>query len=217
MTKTIAKLNKLNNPESFIQVNTIKGFKYVDKAGEIVNAYHKKNIAPQFAMGLNGLVIEQPKDKIEQLKITSQVIWEKFSEIDSLDMISNLFSTDAENILKILEVEKISRVGWRNYFVYEFSSKEKQDEYLKKFTVIDKTNPSLVRLEVKTGKDFSANLMIQPVIKNDTNKTHGVLFDIDIFQSGEFDSKSISKILKEFRQYLADENGFLSVVNSTFE
>ena len=108
-------------------------------------------------------------------------------------------------------------MGWRNYFVYEFSSKEKQDEYLKKFTVIDKTNPSLVRLEVKTGKDFSANLMIQPVIKNDTNKTHGVLFDIDIFQSGEFDSKSISKILKEFRQYLADENGFLSVVNSTFE
>ncbi|MDP2933714.1 MAG: hypothetical protein Q8N81_06325, partial [bacterium] len=67
MTKTIAKLNKLNNPESFIQINTIKGFKYVDKAGEIVNAYHKKNAAPQFAMGLNGLVIEQPKDKIDQL------------------------------------------------------------------------------------------------------------------------------------------------------
>ncbi len=217
MSKTIAKLNKLNNPESFIQINTIKGFKYVDKAGEIVNAYHKKNIAPQFAMGLNGLVIEQPKDKIDQLKVTAQVIWEKYSEIDSLDMILNLFSADAEKILKILEVEKISRVGWRNYFVYEFPSKEKQDEYLKKFTVIDNTNPSLVRLEIKTGKDFSANLMIQPVIKNDTDKTHGVLFDVDIFQNGEFESKNISKSLKEFRQYLADENGFLSVINNTFE
>jgi len=217
MSKTIAKLNKLNNPESFIQINTIKGFKYVDKAGEIVNAYHKKNIAPQFAMGLNGLVIEQPKDKIDQLKVTAQVIWEKYSEIDSLDMILNLFSADAEKILKILEVEKISRVGWRNYFVYEFPSKEKQDEYLKKFTVIDNTNPSLVRLKIKTGKDFSANLMIQPVIKNDTDKTHGVLFDVDIFQNGEFESKNISKSLKEFRQYLADENGFLSVINNTFK
>ena len=217
MSKTIAKLNKLNNPESFIQINTIKGFKYVDKAGEIVNAYHKKNIAPQFAMGLNGLVIEQPKDKIDQLKVTAQVIWEKYSEIDSLDMILNLFSADAEKILKILEVEKISRVGWRNYFVYEFPSKEKQDEYLKKFTVIDNTNPSLVRLEIKTGKDFSANLMIQPVIKNDTDKTHGVLFDVDIFQNGEFEIQNISKSLKEFRQYLADENGFLSVINNTFK
>lgn len=217
MSKTIAKLNKLKNPESFIQINTIKGFKYVDKAGEIVNAYHKKNTAPQFAMGLNGLIIEEPKDKIDQLKVTAQVIWEKFSEIDSLDMISTLFSTDAENILKILEVEKISRIGWRNYFVYEFDSKEKQDQYLKKFTVIDNTKPSLVRLEIKTGRDFSANLMIQPVIKNDTDKTHGVLFDVDIFQNGEFESKNISKTLKDFRQYLGDENGFLSVINNTFE
>ena len=217
MSKQIQKINNLKKLEGFLQLNFSKGFKYVDKAGEIVNAYHKKNTAPQFAMGLNGLVIEQPKDKIDQLKVTAQVIWEKFSEIDSLDMISNLFSADAEKILKILEVEKISRVGWRNYFVYEFSSKEKQDEYLKKFTVIDNTNPLLVRLEIKTGKDFSANLMIQPVIKNDTDKTHGVLFDIDIFQNGEFESKDISKSLKEFRQYLADENGFLSVINNTFE
>jgi len=217
MSKTIQKLNKLKNPESFIQINTIKGFKYVDKAGEIVNAYHKNNSVPQFQMGLNGLVIEQPKDKIDELKVTAQVIWAKFSEIDSLDSISTLFTKECESILKILEVEKISRIGWRNYFVHEFLSKEKQDEYLKKFTVIENTKPTVMRLEIKTGKDFSANLMLQPVIKNDENKTSGILFDIDIFQNGEFEPKDISKLLREFRQYLAVENGFLSVVNNTFE
>jgi len=217
MSKTIQKLNKLKNSEAFIQINTIKGFKYVDKAGEIVNAYHKNNSVPQFQMGLGGLVIEQPKDKIDELKITSLIIWARFSEIDSLDMISNLFSKEAESILKILEVEKISRVGWRNYFVYEFQNKEKQDDYLKKFTVIKDTKPSIIRLEIKTGKDFSANLMLQPVIKNDTEKTPGILFNIDVFQNKEIEPKDISKLLKEFRQYLADENGFLSVVNNTFE
>jgi hypothetical protein len=217
MSKTIQKLNKLKNPESFMQINTIKGFKYVDRAGEIVNAYHKNNSAPQFQMGLNGLVIEQPKDKIDELKITAQVIWAKFSEIDSLDSISTLFAKESENVLKILEVEKISRIGWRNYFVHEFLNKEKQDEYLKKFTVIKDTKPTIVRLEIKTGKDFNANLMLQPVIKNDENKTSGILFDIDIFQNGEFEPKDISKLFKEFRQYLADENGFLNVVNNTFE
>jgi len=33
MSDTIQKLNKLKNPESFIQINTVKGFKYIDKAG----------------------------------------------------------------------------------------------------------------------------------------------------------------------------------------
>jgi len=217
MSKTIQKLNKLKNPESFIQINTIKGFKYVDKAGEIVNAYHKNNSTPQFQMGLNGLVIEQPKNKIDELKISAQVIWAKFSKIDSLDSISTLFAKESENILKILEVEKISRIGWRNYFVHEFLNKEKQDEYLKKFTVIQDTKPTVIRLEIKTGKDFNANLMLQSVIKNDENKTSGILFDIDIFQNGEFEPKDISKLLREFRHYLADENGFLNIVNNTVE
>ena len=217
MSKAITKLNKLNNPESFIQINTIKGFKYVDKAGEIVNAYHKKNSAPQFSMNLNGLVIQEPKDKIEQLKITAQVIWAKFAEPDSLDMISTLFSKETEVISKILEVEKISRIGWRNYFVYEFADQAKQDEYLKKFTVIKETKPSVIRLEVKTGKDFNANLVIQPVIKNNEAKTLGILFDVDVFQTGEIEIGDVSTTLKSFKQYLADDNGFLSVINSTFE
>lgn len=74
MNKVIQKLNKLKNPESFIQLDTIKGFKYIDKAGEIVNIYHRNNSAPKFQMGLNSLVIEQPKDKIDQLKVTANVI-----------------------------------------------------------------------------------------------------------------------------------------------
>jgi hypothetical protein len=217
MSEKIQKLNKLKNPESFIQVNTIKGFKYIDKAGEIVNFYHKKNIAPQFQMGLSGLVIDQPKDKVDELKVTARMIWARFSEIDSLDSISNFYSKDAETILNILEVDKISRIGWRNYFIYEFSNKEEQNKYLKKFSIIDNTKPSLIRFEVETGKDFNANLMIQPVIKNDDEKTPGVLFDVDIFQNGEINSTDISKLLKEFRQYLANTDGFLSVINNTFK
>ncbi len=217
MSKTIKKLNKLNNPESFIQINTIKGFKYIDRAGEIVNTHYKKNAPPIFTMGLNGLVIEQPKHKIEQLKVTPQVIWMKFTEIDSLDMVANIFFEEAQKILQILEVERVNRVGWRNYFVHEFQNKAKQDEYLKKLAVIKDTKPSVVRLEIKTGKDFGANLILQPVIKNDTEKTTGILFDIDVFQNGEIELKNIPELLKGFRQYLADENGFLSVVNNTFE
>lgn len=217
MSKVIQKLNNLNNPESFIQVNTIRGFKYVDKAGEIVNVYHKNNIAPQFTMGLDGLVINDPKEKVEQLKITSQEVWVKFAKPDSLDMISNIFSKDVDLILKVLEVEKVSRIGWRNYFVYEFQNQERQDEYMKKIASIKEAKLSVIRFKVNTGKSFNASLGLQPIEKNDDVKTACVLFDIDIFQNGEIKINDIPTILKNFRQYLADDYGFLNVINSTFE
>lgn len=216
MSKTIQKLNKLKNPESFIQVNTVKGFKYIDRAGEIVNLYHKKDAAPQFSMNLNGLIVEEPVEKIDQLKVTSQVFWIKSSTVDSLDMLATTFTQETEKVLNVLEVEKLNRVGWRNYFVHEFKDKNEQEEYLKKFTVIENTLPLILRLEVKTGKDFSANLVLQPVVKEEENKTFGVLFDIDLFKNGEIEKSDIGKLLKDFREYLADDDGFLSVVNQTF-
>lgn len=217
MAKPIQKLNKLNNPESFIQINTVKGFKYIDRAGEIVNLYHKKDVPPQFSMGLDGLIIKEPIDKVNELKITSETFWMKFLEIDSLDMISSIFTKEAEKNLKILEVEKGNRIGWRNYFIYEFKSEEEQKNYLKKFIIIEKTKPSLVRLEINTEKEFNANLVIQPVVKNDSEKTKGILFDIDLFKHGDIKIEDISKTLKNFREYLNDENGFLGLINNTFE
>lgn len=217
MGKIIQKLNNLNNPESFIQVNTIRGFKYVDKAGEIVNIYHKNNTAPQFTMGFDGLVINDPEEKVEQLKVTSQEVWVKFAKPDSLSMISDIFSKEVDLILKVLEVEKVSRIGWRNYFVHEFQNWDKQDEYMKKIAPVKGAQLSVIRFKVNTGKNFNANLGFQPIEKNDATKTPCVLFDIDIFQKGEIEINDIPTMLKNFRQYLADDHGFLSVINGTFE
>lgn len=215
MSKKVKKLTRLKNPESFIQANTIKGFKYIDNAGEIVNSYHNKNVVPLFQMTPTALVIEKPKDKIDALKISSQVVWAKFSEIDSLDQIANLFSKEAENIFQILEVTRIRRLGWRNYFVYELDKSEPPDKYFKKFSVIPSTKTSIVRMEAITSKDFGGNLMLQPVIKNDPDKTLGILFDIDLFREVEIDAKDVSATLTAFRKYLTDENGFLKIVNDT--
>lgn len=216
MSDTIQKLNKLKNPESFIQINTIKGFKYIDKAGEIVNIYHRNDVAPEFSVGLNGLVIQAPKDKIYELKVTPQIIWMKFTEIDSLEMISNSFNTESKSILDILNVDTISRVGWRSYFIYEFNNKESQEKYLKKFTNFKNGTLSIARFDLETKKDFKANLMIQPVIKNDENKTPGVLFDIDIFQSGKIASSDILKTLNSFKEFLRSTDDFLAILNGTF-
>jgi len=211
----IRKLSALKHPASFIQVNTIKGFKYIDKAGEIVNRYVVDEIPPQFSMGLHGLIIEKPKEKIEELKVSPQVIWMKFQEPDSLDMIADIYSKESLEILKILGVDKVSRIGWRNYFIYEFKNEQEQKKYLSSLHKISNQKLSLLRLEVETNSYFAANLIIQPVVKNDENKTRGVLFNIDVFFREEMEISKISNMLKDFRNYLKE--GFLITLNHTFD
>ncbi|NQV13695.1 MAG: hypothetical protein HQ530_05350 [Parcubacteria group bacterium] len=216
MSNAIQKLNKLKNPESFIQINTVEGFQYIDKAGEIVNKYHSKDAAPIFSMDLNGLVIKTPRDKIYELKITPQIVWMKFNEIDSLDMIAKLFNTESKLILDILNINKINRIGWRNYFIFEFDNQENQKKYFQNLTKFENGSLSIAKFEIDTKKNFKINLMIQSVVKNDENKTPGVLFDVDIFQTGKIDIDDISKMLNSFKDYLKNKDDFLSILNDTF-
>lgn len=216
MSEIVKKITKLNNPESFIQINTVKGFKYVDKAGEIVNNYYLKNNIPKLDMGLNGLTIFQPKEKIDQLRVTPQVIWMKFVEVDSFDMILTLFIEEVEKTLIILDVDKISRIGWRNYFIFNFKNKENQQEYFNKLSKFKGGKLSSIKFEINTEKKFNLFLELLPVVKKGKEEIFGVLFDVDIFQEGEFQKEDISVKLKEFREYLAAEDGFLGIVNNTF-
>lgn len=218
MSDIIRKLNKLKNPVSFLQINTIKGFKYVDKAGELINHYHLDDKIPQFRMDLNGLIISNPIEKIDEMKISSEVIWAKSTEVDSLDMVSRIFTNNAQTILSILEVDKISRIGWRNHFVFEFSNREKQVQFFQRLLSINNDNFKLgvINFKIMTDKIFEVNLLLQPVIKNDEKRTPGVLFDVDIYQTKDLQVDTIRQIFKNFRSYLSDSDGFLNIINQTF-
>jgi len=215
MSKTVQKLNKLHNPESFIQVNTIKGFKYIDKAGEIVNKYHIKNKPPNFTMNPEALVIEKPQDKIDLLRVTATNFWLKFSKIDSLDMIIGLFQKNTKDVLETLEVTKLSRIGWRNYFIYEFVNDDKFKSYFANLQPIKNNDFISLTVSIKTNKSFKGNLTIVPVAKTDS-KTKAILFDIDMFEEGDFAVQSIETKLKEFLTYLKAEDGFLEKINKSF-
>lgn len=211
----ITKLNKLNNPESFLQINIVKGFKYIDLAGEIVNQYHKKDTPPKFRMGLEGLVIENPLNYIDLLKVTPTIIWGKFSNNPSFDSILKIFNEQANNILQILKVDKINRIGWRNYFIYEVNQ-NKLDEYFKKYFQPNTLKITSYTSELVTNKDFKANLTVVPVVKNDSGSTKGLLFDVDIFQTGNFTPDQINQILKNFREFLSNKGEFINILNTTF-
>lgn len=213
MSNKIKKLNQLKNTESFLQANTIKGFKYIDKAGELVNLYYKKDVAPLFNMNLDGLVIEKPIDKVEQLKITPISVWMRFTEIDSLDSISRIYDKELRGVCNILSVEKINRIGWRNYFIYEFTDPKQEETVLNNLKILNQTQTEFIRIKVKTTKSFEALLMLQILAKSDKPENKALLFDIDLFQRGELDVNKTQNVLNNFREYLQDKEGFLDMVN----
>jgi hypothetical protein len=216
MSEKIQKLNRLKNPESFVQVDTVKGFTYLDKSGEIANRYESKDKSPTaININIDGMVIVDPTDKIKEIKVSPLVVWAKFINSEPLDYISRLYVEEANAVLSILEVSEIKRIGWRNYFIYEFNNKEDQEKYFEKLTKLNRLILFL-RYEIETSNDFKANLSIQPVIKNNTEKTPGVLFDIDLYQTKDIDVKNISKILANFRKFLNSSKGFLEAINETF-
>ena len=88
MIDQLNKINKLKSIESFVQVNFVKGYKYVDRAGELVNFFYIDD-APKFAMNLRGLTIYTPNQKIEEIKVSSESFWVHFIEPESLDLIEH--------------------------------------------------------------------------------------------------------------------------------
>lgn len=217
MSDKVLKLNKLKNPESFIQINTVKGFKYVDKAGEILNLLHRDDITPNFKMGLDGLVVDNVDDHINNIKISPNVIWVRFLKIDTLDMISSIFVKKTEEILKIIEVQKVNRIGWRNYFIYEFVKSSDLKEFLKLNNRIKDGELTVLNTKLNTKKGFEASLTIQPVKKVEDENAVGILFDLDVYKEELLNVDQIAPTLKKFMQYMNDKDGFLSVVNNTFK
>lgn len=212
------KIGQLKHLESFFQVNTIKGFKYLDRAGEIVNNYHSDdNKPPTFEMNLSGLVIKKPLNKISELKVTPNVIWLKFDNPSTLESIIHIFEKEFDYLITTLEIEVVERVGWRNYFTYEFESKAKQNSFFKKMNSVDGFTLSNLQLQSES-QDLFTNLNIKPLVKENSKEetlSFPVLFDIDTYIKGTFTKEEVKAKILKFSDYLKGE--FLGTVRSCLD
>jgi len=213
MPEAIKKIQKLNNVESFLQVNFIRGYKYIDKAGEVVNYFHKGNTPPKFRMNLNGLEIYNLEDKIDTIKISSQSFWAHFLVSDSLEQIDDFFGPKVQDVIKILDVEEISRIGWRNYFVHEFNDEAKRDAILNKFEPIENTSLEETVFSSKCG-GLDINVTLRKV-KNEVSNLPGILIDVDFYQKYDdpLKSEEIASKLLNFKKVIRSDD-FLNLVNA---
>jgi len=207
------KFSNLIRGDSFLQTNYFKGYKYIDKAGELINIYvTKKNPLVNARVGINGLVISKPQTNIEELKISHQFFWMRFTDT-SLDLktFKRIYSDELKKINKTINFEYITRIGWRNYLIYEFIKENQKEKTYKKLNFIANTETDNVKLIIKDDLNIKASLTLQKVKRTDDEKKFALLFDLDIFSEGEFKENGFDEITDNFYNFMNSK--FLDVVN----
>lgn len=217
----IKKLADLKISETFVQIDFIKGYKYIDKAGELINEFYKKDEEPSFSMDLNGLVIKEPEQYISEIKISPKMYWAHFIEPDSLDLVVDSFYNKYKVVKNILDVKNITRVGWRTFFAKEFKTVTERDDIIKKIY-------SIKNIKFEGGvfslnkEDYSSRIRVSSATKNDDNKTPSIVFDFDLYKKikDKKDDIDIKSILNYFKKELRSDfwveiiNNFINKENN---
>jgi|GEM_PF-1623592 len=216
MKHEVSKINELKTVESFMQIDFIKGYKYVDKAGEILNEFVNNGVDPSFSMTMSELIVRKPQTLIETLKVSPNVVWAHFQHPDSLDQIATEFEKVSVRMCEILKVTDISRVGWRNYFIWELGKEgeEERDKILQKFIPNKELNFEVVSYTAKI-LSHSWTITLRKATKKADEPIPSLLFDVDCHRS--FDSYTqpnrIKLELKEIREAIQSKE-FLAIINS---
>lgn len=215
----IKKISDLKIAESFVQISFIKGYKYIDKAGEIVNEFHVGDKEPLFTMDLGGLVINSPENEISEIKISSQMYWAHFIEPSSLESIVSSYLKKCEKINEILGIQKVKRVGWRLYFVKEFNKESERDDAFHKLNLDSDIVFEAGLYSIKKN-DYDAKIRFRKATKLDDNKTPSLIIDIDLFKIAEANKNigigEIKTFLNEFKTELRSDF-WLNVLNKIIE
>ena len=213
MGEPIKKITDLTIGQSFMQVNLVQGYKYIDRAGEIVNNFYHNKKAPAFNMDLNGLVIFSPEDKAQQFKVSPNAIWAFFLKPDSMEYMDSFFVKKAESVAKILDVKEVNRIGWRHYFIHEFKDEAQRDACFKKLTSFENTSVEGITLRSEMQK-VSLTIRLKQIVKKEDKPFPGILIDVDLFREYG-DNLSVSKISSAFSDFkkVVRSDDFLALVN----
>lgn len=208
MNNKINKINNLKKLEGFLQINYSKGFKYVDKAGEFMNSLYEGEKYPAHFMEPTGMNIKF--DEKTELKVSPHHLWMHFIEPDSFDIQRQDFEKKALLVNSIFEPEKYTRIGWRNYLIYDCQ------EYPKIINLDFLKDANLE--EITFGKKFndiesriSVSKLIQP-----KDKSKAILFDIDIFYKEKITKDKFEEIFSVFKKIEAvyKSEDLLDVINN---
>lgn len=208
MKQKITKLSNLKLLESFIQINFLKGFKYIDKAGEVINRYQNEDGEVTYNLSPERLLVLNPTKTIQELRISNVDIWCHFIKPSNLGELIRLFDDEVSELLKITEPENIKRVGWRNYYVIDLN--EFKDN-LNSLAKIKKGKIQQIQMILDLPNSVESTLFIG-LLKKKNNKKFALFLDIDAYITSSGKAENIFEKLKKIKTSLESDE-FKDFVN----
>lgn len=178
----VKNMKKLENIETFIQVNYRKWYTYIDKAWELVNSFYEWDTPPQFNMRQD--ILEFPsKDRKSAYKIWIQYFRMNFHNPVSLDYVKDTYLPELDKVKSILGVNEFTRIWIRQQYIHSV------------WDIKDSLNGLISIPDIKLNdmqwsifddeSDLNINFIIKRVFRklpdNSTEKKESILIDIDIF------------------------------------
>lgn len=200
--------------DSFFQANTVKGHRYLDDAGKIMNRWDSE--FPTKDVGLAGLLMTNPNAMLRELRVDNRTIWIHLSFPEAIKQVVDLSANIAEEICEIIDVKQFGRLGLRLNFIYDLGDSSNMldtigsNVFSSEFLQLAKTFGTGSDFDfalLLATKDVSITLRAATVKKKREVKLDkelpesGVLLDTDIFREGTSfldDMKRFSRLAKDW-------------------
>ncbi len=113
---------------TYLQVNTVRGYRYLDDCGKIINKYDRE--FPNKTWQLQGLALSNPDATLRAINVTVDRIWVQFERPDTLTYAADNGARVIEEICEMLEVNLFSRFGLRAQYLRGLRRSREQLEKL---------------------------------------------------------------------------------------
>ena len=206
----------MNLAEAYIQVNTIKGNRYLDDAGKIMNAYDDE--FPEKEVGLEGLNMKSGESKVRAVRVTTDRIWVNIHRPDTLTYAMDHAFKIIERISDIIAVASFKRVAMRLQYFVDVGGTQNTERLVVDHALSPAASAALgeiwtgervlldLAFRIKHG-DLLVNLHVAQSHQDQRAKTEdelparAIIIDPDIFRLGEFSLLAFRRFLRDAEQW----------------
>ena len=191
---------------AFFQANTVKGARYIDDAGKIINDY--ADTYEDITVGVEGLRIAKPKedDMPDEISVDMNRVWIACYGEGSIKKVKESAGKITKSVSRHIGVDSYRRLGFR---VQYFKNTANVKEYIQQLysrivaTELQTIVPAKMVLETISrirfsDKPFSILLGIQPLVnvkppeKKSDYVSDGVIIDVDVSENRDSSNRSLN-------------------------
>lgn len=211
--------------KAFCQANTVKGWRYLDVAGEIVNRHIDQ--LPDIEVGLNGLTMKNSSAVMDEARVSVRHIWVGFTRPATTRLVTDQAFAFINSVSESLGVAGFDRVGVRLQYLNPLPTVGRAIPHMAQ-TLVAKPLIELSgrlssfesQVELALADDRTASIRVQPARLADPAGDpflphEGLLYDCDAARTGSIAKSDLRRVLREAAEWSEEHIRAIANVVST--